>query len=54
MHEGDAEPERQGGILLPHRLTACDLLDADTARQMTAECELYSTRQEPDCEGGDE
>ena len=54
MHEGDAEPERQGGILLPHRLTACDLLDADTARQMTAECELYSARQEPDSEGGDE
>lgn len=54
MHEGDAEPERQGGILLPHGLTACDLLDADTARQMTSERELYSARQEPDSEGGDE
>ena len=54
MHEGDAEPERQGGILLPHRLTACDLLDADTTCQMTAERELNSARQEPDSEGGDE
>lgn len=54
MHEGDAEPERQGGILLPHRLTACDLLDTYTARQMAAECELNSARQEPDSEGGDE
>ena len=54
MHKGDAQPERQGGILLPHRLTACDLLDAYTARQMTAERELNSARQEPDSEGGDE
>ena len=52
MHEGDAEPERQGGILLPHGLTACDLLYTDTARQMNAECELNSTRQETDSEGG--
>ena len=27
MHEGDAEPERQGGVLLPHRLTARHLID---------------------------
>ena len=54
MHEGNAEPERQGGILLPHGLTACDLLDTDTARQMTTECELNSARQEPNSEGGDE
>ena len=54
MHEGDAEPERQGGILLPHRLTACYLLDADTVRQMATECELNSARQEPDSEGSDE
>ena len=54
MHEGDAEPERQGGILLPHGLTARDLLDADTARQMTAKRELDSARQEPYSEGGDE
>ena len=54
MHEGDAEPERQGSILLPHRLTACDLLDTDTARQMATERKLNSTRQEPDSEGRDE
>ena len=54
MHEGDAKPERQGGILLPHRLTACDLLDTDTTRQMTAERELNSARQESNSEGGDE
>ena len=54
MHKGDAEPERQGSILLPHGLTARDLLDADTARQMTAKRELDSARQEPYSEGGDE
>ena len=54
MHEGDAEPERESGILLPHGLTACDLLDTDTARQMATERELNSARQEPDSEGGDE
>ena len=29
MHEGDAEPECQSGVLLPHRLTARHLIDPD-------------------------